>query len=100
MDDKYLLVMIDPFTHFTWIELISTKDAESVYAAFVKRILLEEGAPRAMLTDNGTEFKNKILKALMQHLQVDFQFSPAYHPQSNQTERSKTGSLRKRCGAS
>ena len=41
-----------------------------------------------MLTDNGTEFKNKILKALMHHLQVDFQFSPAYHPQSNQTERS------------
>ena len=24
----------------------------------------------------------------MHHLQVDFQFSPAYHPQSNQTERS------------
>ena len=22
VDDKYLLVMIDPFTHFTWIELI------------------------------------------------------------------------------
>ena len=41
-----------------------------------------------MLTDNGTEFKNKILKSLMHHLQVDFQFSPAYHPQSNQTERS------------
>ena len=49
-DDKYLLVMIDPFTHFVWIEVISQKDAKTVYNAFVRRILLEEGAPRAMLT--------------------------------------------------
>ena len=38
--DKYLLVMIDPFTHFVWIELISTKDADSVLDAFVRLVLL------------------------------------------------------------
>ena len=85
--DKYLLVMIDPFTHFVWIELISTKDADSVLDAFVRRILCEEGAPRAMLTDNGSEFKNKTLRDLMEALEVNHQFAPAYHPQSNQAER-------------
>ena len=81
------MVMIDPFTHFTWIELISTKHQESVVNAFVKRILCEEGAPRYMLTDNGSEFKNKVLKDLMNTLAIDYQFAPAYHPQSNQAER-------------
>ena len=85
--DKYLLVMVDPFTHFTWIELIDTKKADTVVDAFVRRILCEEGAPRAMLTDNGTEFKNKHLAELMSALEVDHQFAPAYHPQSNQAER-------------
>ena len=32
---------------------------EEVMKAFVKRILLEEGAPRIIRCDNGTEFKNK-----------------------------------------
>ena len=73
--------------HFIWIELIETKEAKVVADAFVNRVLLEEGAPRAVLTDNGTEFKNKFLCNMMEHLQVDHQFSPPYHPQSNQTER-------------
>ena len=85
--EKYLLVIIDPFTHFVWIELVDAKDAGTIMTAFVNRMLLEEGAPRAVLTDNGNEFKNKHLRALMEALEVDHQFSPAYHPQSNQTER-------------
>ena len=84
---RYLLVILDPFTHFVWIELIDNKLGDTVYKAFVNRILLEEGAPRCVLTDNGGEFKNKMLSELMTALKVHHQFSPAYHPQSNQTER-------------
>ena len=79
--------MIDPFTHFVWLEMVNAKSAPTIVKAFVQRILCEEGQPRCMLTDNGTEFKNKIFKDLMKVLEVDYQFSPAYHPQSNQTER-------------
>ena len=86
-NDKYVLMMLDPFTHFVWIELIDNKLGDTVYKAFVNRILLEEGAPRCVLTDNGGEFKNKMLSELMTALKVHHQFSPAYHPQSNQTER-------------
>ena len=72
--------MIDPFTHFVWLELVNVKSAPTIVKAFVQRILCEEGQPRYMLTDNGTEFKNKIFKDLMKVLEVDYQFSPAYHP--------------------
>ena len=85
--EKYLLVILDPFTHFVWIELVDTKHAETIQEAFVRRILCEEGAPRAVLTDNGSEFKNEKLRELMAALETDHQFAPAYHPQSNQAER-------------
>ena len=36
--------------------------------------------------DNGSGFKNKTLRDLMEALEVNHQFAPAYHPQSNQAE--------------
>ena len=87
-NDKYVLMMLDPFTHFVWLEVISTKHAESIVSAFVNRILLEEGAPKVILTDNGSEFKNKHLANLMATLEVEHQFSPRYFPRANQAERS------------
>ena len=55
-------------------------------AAFVKRILLEEGAPRIIRCDNGSEFKNKTMNELRLLMRSELQFSPAYWPQSNQCE--------------
>ena len=85
--DLYIFVMVDPFTHFLWLEVIESKAAEQVFKAFVTRILLEEGAPRVIHVDNGSEFKNRLMSELFDKLQVRCQYSPAYHPQSNQTER-------------
>ena len=56
-------------------------------AAFVKRILLDEGAPRIIRCDNGSEFKNKTMNELRLLMRSELQFSPAYWPQSNQYER-------------
>ena len=47
-------------THFLWLEVIESKAAEQVFKAFVTRILLEEGAPRVIHVDNGSEFKNRL----------------------------------------
>ena len=56
-------------------------------AAFAKRILLEEGAPRIIRCDNGSEFKNKAMNELRLLVRSELQFSPAYWPQSTQCER-------------
>ena len=56
-------------------------------AAFVKKILLEEGAPRIVRCDNGSEFKNKTTNELRLLMRSELQYSPAYWPQSNQCER-------------
>ena len=83
----YILVITDPFSHMLWLETIYAKSAEEVFEKFVYRFLLEEGCPRVVLTDNGREFDNKILRELMRLCRIRFKFTPAYHPRGNYTER-------------
>ena len=83
----HVLVALDPFTHMVWLEPLFSKGGEEVMAAFVKRILLDEGASRIIRCDNGSEFKNKTMNELRLLMRSELQFSPAYWPQSNQYER-------------
>lgn len=83
----YIFVIVDPFSHRVWLETIPDKRAETVYNVFLRRILLEWGPPRAVLTDNGTEFDNVLLKELCRLWRVKLRYTPPLHPQSNYTER-------------
>jgi len=57
----HILVALDPFTQMAWLEPLFSKWGGEVMAEFVKRILLEEGAPRIIRCVNGSEFKNKAI---------------------------------------
>ena len=83
----YILVIVDPFSHMVWLQPITGKSAEEVYSKFVNHFLLEEGTSIFILTDRGTEFKNELLRGLMELLKVRLRFTPSYHPRGNYTER-------------
>ena len=72
----YVLVITDPFSHMLWLQPITTKAPEEIYKKFVENFLLEEGAPQFILTDRGTEFKNEILRNLMEMLKIRLRFTP------------------------
>ena len=76
-------VIVDPFSHRIWLETIADKRAETIYEVFLRRILLEWGPPRAVLTDNGTEFDNQLLKELCRLWRIKLCYTPPLHPQSN-----------------
>ena len=60
---KYVLVMIDPFSHFLTLSVLETKEAISVFEAFVKDILLKGRLPRKLIiSDNGREFDNALFR--------------------------------------
>ena len=84
---RHILVITDPYSHMVWLETITTKSAEEVYEKFVNRFLLEEGCPRVILTDNGREFSNKLLRELMRLCRIRLKYTPPYHPRGNYTER-------------
>ena len=60
---KYLLMVIDVFSKFGWIEPLKDKKGETVAAAFKKIFKLRQ--PRLLWTDKGREFYNKNVNQLL-----------------------------------
>ena len=64
-----------------------TNDAKVVAQFLRSNIFSRFGTPRALITDNGTHFCNKVIDKVLQKYGVRHPTSLAYHPQSNgQTE--------------
>ena len=60
---KYLLMVIDVFSKFGWIEPLENKKGETVASAFEKIFKCRQ--PRLLWTDKGKEFFNKNVKQLL-----------------------------------
>ena len=80
----YALTAVCMFTGFTWCVPLKTKTAEEVAKAYMDHIYCSFGGSIKILTDNGTEFKNKLFKVVVSKLGTEFSIhSPPYRPQSN-----------------
>ena len=62
---RYLLMVIDVFSKFGWIEPLKNKKGETVVKAFNK-ILKTGGKPKYLWSDKGVEFYNKGFKTLLE----------------------------------
>lgn len=84
---KYIIVIIDSFTRF--IELYKAKDLTgSTAAQVVLQHVGRYGTPMTILSDNGTQFKNELVSALQQALQVTHNFTTPYsHEENSMVER-------------
>ncbi|CCO34838.1 Retrotransposable element Tf2 155 kDa protein type 1 [Rhizoctonia solani AG-1 IB] len=90
-DGQYdcILVIVDSFTKFVVLVPVSKKlKAPELAEIFLNRVWKQYGLPEKTVSDRGTVFNNKFLRALYKRLGIDPHFSSAYHPQSDgQTER-------------
>ncbi|CCO31931.1 Retrotransposable element Tf2 155 kDa protein type 2 [Rhizoctonia solani AG-1 IB] len=84
-----ILVIVDSFTKFVILVPVSKKlKAPELAEIFLDRVWKQYGLPVKTISDQGTVFNNKFLRALYKRLGIDPHFSSAYHPQSDgQTER-------------
>jgi len=81
--NKYVLVLIDHLTRFVELFPLATKDAQTVADVFLAEFVTRYGPPRTLLSDNGLEFRNRLLSDICHHLQVKSLFTTVYHPQAN-----------------
>ena len=82
--NKYALTVICMLTGWTWCIPIPDKTAPVVLNAYLKHVHHVFGPSRKILSDNGTEFSNKLFEAVAKELGVEHKiYSPPYHPQSN-----------------
>ena len=58
--NRYALTAVCKLTGFTFCIPIKSKKAEDVIKAYTDNICCVFGPSKKMLTDNGTEFKNKL----------------------------------------
>ncbi|KAF8684225.1 Chromo (CHRromatin Organization MOdifier) domain [Rhizoctonia solani] len=83
-----ILVVVDRFSKM--MHLVPCKEtatAEDVAQMFLEHVWKLHGTPKRTVSDRGTTFNSKFLKALYKSLQITPSFSTAYHPQSDgQTE--------------
>ncbi|XP_058217027.1 uncharacterized protein LOC131327924 [Rhododendron vialii] len=79
----YILLAVDYVSK--WVEAIATRtnDAKVVVEFLKDNILSRFGMPRAIISDQGTHFCNRVFGALMKKYGINHKVSTAYHPQTN-----------------
>ncbi len=58
----YVLVYVDYFSRFTVLVPLPNKSAATVAHTIVSHLIYPYTTPRVLLNDNGTEFKNQVLR--------------------------------------
>ena len=82
--NRYALTVICMHTGFVFCIPLKTKSAEDVVQAYIDRVYSQFGGSEKVLTDNGSEFKNKLINEVCEQLGVKHKiYSPPYRPQSN-----------------
>nr|GEW05189.1 hypothetical protein [Tanacetum cinerariifolium] len=82
---RYVLVIVDDYSRYTRVHFLRTKDeTPEVINNFLKKIYVRLQAPIIIVrTDNGTEFKNQVLKEYFDSVGITHETSAAKTPQQN-----------------
>ena len=85
--NRYIIVFEDLFTRCVELKALRKADAKSVLKAFEELIVNRWGCPRILLTDNGTEFSNRLVTERLDEYRILQSTIPPYHAQTNPVER-------------
>ncbi|GJR93184.1 retrovirus-related pol polyprotein from transposon TNT 1-94 [Tanacetum coccineum] len=79
---KYILIIVDDYSRFTWVKCIRSKDkAPDFIIKFLKMIQVRLKAPiRRIRTHNGTEFVNQTLREYYEKVGISHETSVARSP--------------------
>jgi transposase InsO family protein len=82
---QYFLLMVDDFSRFMWIELLTTKDQALSYIKKVKASAENEigGKLKALRTDRGGEFNSNLFTVFCNDSGIKHYTTTPYSPQQN-----------------
>ncbi|KAJ9541350.1 hypothetical protein OSB04_027856 [Centaurea solstitialis] len=92
---KYVLVIVDDFSRYTWVNFLRSKDgASDIIISFIRNVQVRLQLPvQVIRTDNGTEFKNHKLDSFLDSVGITHTFSTARTPQKNGVVERKNRTL-------
>jgi transposase InsO family protein len=93
--NKYGLVIVDDYSHFTWVFFLQDKsETQEVLKMFLKRAQNESDAKiKNIRSDNGTEFKNTHVEDFLNEEGIKHEFSAPYTSQQNGVAERKNRTL-------
>nr|GFC06518.1 integrase, catalytic region, zinc finger, CCHC-type, peptidase aspartic, catalytic [Tanacetum cinerariifolium] len=82
---KYILVIVDDYSRFTWVKSLRSKDEASYFIIkFLKMIQVRRKVlVHRIQTDNGTEFVNQTLREYYEYVGISHETSVARSSQQN-----------------
>jgi transposase InsO family protein len=83
--NKYGLVIVDDFSHFTWVLFLQDKSkAKGIVKKFIRRVQNEsELKVKNIRNDNGSEFRNTQVEEFLDEEGIKHELSAPYTPQQN-----------------
>ncbi|GJS49035.1 reverse transcriptase domain-containing protein [Tanacetum coccineum] len=79
---KYILIVVDYVSKWAEAQALPKNDAR-VVITFLKKLFCHFGIPKALISDRGTHFYNKIMERTMKRYGVSHHFSTSYQPQTS-----------------
>lgn len=92
---RFILVAIDYFTK--WVEAASYANVtKQVVTRFIKnQIICRYGIPERIITDNGSNLNNKMMKELCQNFKIQHHNSSPYSPKMNDAVEAANKNIKK-----
>nr|GEU57543.1 putative ribonuclease H-like domain-containing protein [Tanacetum cinerariifolium] len=92
---RYVLVLVDDYSRYTWVFFLNSKDeASEVIISFIKKTQVNlQLQVQRVRTNNGTNFKNKTLAKFFDEVGITQQFSATRTPQQNSFVERKNRTL-------
>ena len=81
--NRFTLTAICMLTGFTFCIPLKSKCTEDMINTYINHICCPFGPTKKILTDNSTEFKNKLWTEVFKKLRIEQKFTPIYSPQCN-----------------
>lgn len=81
--NSYILTIQDLLTKYSLAIPLRKAGAIDVAEAFASEFICIYGAPKALLTDQGTHFLNSLMKAVAKKFKIKSYHTTAYRPQAN-----------------
>lgn len=87
MGNSFILVCLDHFSKFVFVEPLRKADSTSIIKFLEKQVFSIFGVPESLHSDNGRQFISKEMKEFCERYAVRQIFTGVYAPQSNASER-------------
>ena len=81
--NKYIIAFVDWYSGWPEAFAVPDKTADTVADLIIEQIYPRFGCPLQIVSDNGTENVNKVMKETIAKLKIDHVLTSVYHHQSN-----------------